>query len=63
MAKRLKEACSKFNAANGISVTDRERAGTSIRSDAKSEPLRQKGCNRIDRLVCYSGKGGMCETK
>ena len=62
LTKKLKEACSKFKSANGISVTVRERAGTSIRSDAKSEPLRQKGCNRIDFLKCYSGKGGMCET-
>ena len=46
---------------NGINVTVRERAGTSIRSDAKSEPLRTKGCDRDDCLVCSSGKPGMCD--
>ena len=62
LSKKLKETCSKFKAASGISVTVRERAGQSMRSDAKSEPLRQKGCNRAECLVCCSGKGGMCET-
>ena len=61
LTKKLKDICSKFKTANGINVTVRKRAGTSIRSDAKSEPLRTKGCDRDDCLVCPSGKPGMCE--
>ena len=61
LTRKLKEICGKFKNANGISVTVRERAGTSVRSDCKSEPLRKKGCDRLDCLVCASGKPGMCE--
>ena len=32
-----------------------------VRSDAKSEPLRMKGCKRADCLCCSNGKPGMCE--
>ena len=62
LTKRLKETCANFKAASGINISVRERAGISLRSDAKSEPLRRKGCNRIDCLVCSGGKAGMCET-
>ena len=34
----------------------------SVRSDAKAEPLRLKGCGRKDCLCCSKGKPGMCET-
>ena len=62
LTKKLKETCEKFFKSSGISVTVRERAGLSLKSDAKSEPLRRKGCNRTDCLCCAKGKPGMCET-
>ena len=61
LTKQLKEACSKFQKTSGIFVTVRERAGVSVRSDSKSEPLREKGCHRVDCLCCSRGKPGMCE--
>ena len=61
LTKQLKEACSQFQKTSGISVTVRERAGESVRSDSKSEPLREKGCHRVDCLCCSRGKPGMCE--
>ena len=40
LPKKLKDICGKFNSSNGISVTVRERAGTSVRSDCKSKILK-----------------------
>ena len=61
LTKKLKDICLNFKASNGFSVTVRERAGTLIRSDAKSEPLKTKGCDRADCQVCSSGKPIMCK--
>ena len=47
LTAKLKEACKEFQKSSGIYVTVRERAGCAVRTDAKSEPLRQKGCNRL----------------
>ena len=39
-----------------------ERAGNSVRRDAKSEPLRNKNCGRSNCMCCTSGNEGSCET-
>ena len=62
LTKDIKKVCENFEAATGIKVAVRERAGNSVRSDAKAEPLRMKGCGRVDCLCCSKGKPGMCET-
>ena len=61
LTAKLKEACKEFQKSSGIHVTVRERAGCAVRTDAKSEPLRQKGCNRLTCLCCSKGKPSMCE--
>ena len=58
----MKETFEKFFRSSGITVTEGKRPGLSLRSDAKSEPLRRKGCERTDCLCCAKGKPGMCET-
>ena len=42
-------------------MTVRERAGLSVKTDAKSEPLRDKGCQRPNCLCCSKGRPGNCE--
>jgi hypothetical protein len=61
LTAKLKEKCQQFQKTSGMSVKVRERAGLSVRSDAKSEPLRSKGCQRINCLCCSQGKPGNCE--
>ena len=39
----------------------KERAGDSLKQDAKSEPLRNRSCGRDNCLCCSSGKPGNCE--
>ena len=57
----LKDVCAKFQAASGLRVTVRERAGVSLKHDAKAEPLRNNSCGRHDCLCCSKGKPGKCE--
>ena len=52
----MKEACRKFEEATNIRVAVKLRAGRSLKSDAKSEPLRRADCNREDCLCCAQGK-------
>ena len=61
LTQKLKETCRKFQIASNIKVTVRERAGISVKTDAKSEPLRSKSCGRVDCLCCSKGKPGKCE--
>jgi hypothetical protein len=61
MTKNLKDTCNKFHQATGIKVTVRERAGSSLKSDAKPEPLRNKSCGREECLCCSKGRPGKCE--
>ena len=58
----LKSACNKYYEATGVQVTVCLRAGFSVGSDAKSEPLRQKSCGRDNCLCCSTGHPGGCET-
>ena len=46
----------------GMDVKVVERAGKSVKSDAKSEPLRNKSCGRATCMCCSSGNEGGCET-
>ena len=57
----LKLACNKYKEATGIEVKVLLRAGASVGSDAKSEPLRGKACGRQDCLCCSTGHPGGCE--
>ena len=42
----------------GIDVRVIKRAGNSVRSDAKSEPLSDKNCGRSNCMFCSSGNEG-----
>ena len=55
LTKNLKDTCNKFHQATGIKVTVRERAGSSLKSDAKPEPLRNKSCGRASKAA-YRGR-------
>ena len=46
----------------GMDVKVVERAGKSVKSDAKSEPLRDKSCGRATCMSCSTGNEGGCET-
>ena len=52
MTKEMKGVCQKFEEVTGT--------GTSVRSIAKAEPLKEEGCRRLDCFPCSSG-GGNCE--
>ena len=60
LTKEMKDVCTKFEAVTGMRVALVERAGSSIKQLAKSEPLRKKGCNRDECFSC-STAGGNCE--
>ena len=47
LTKKLKETCEKFFKSSGISVTVRERAVLSVRSDAKSSPSRGRAVTEL----------------
>ena len=61
LTKKLKHTCNKFQQATGIKVTVRQRAGASMKTDTKAEPLRNKSCGREDCLCCAKGRPGKCE--
>ena len=50
MAELMKAECEKFEKLHGIRVQVCLKAGQSVRSDAKSEPLRNIGCARENCL-------------
>jgi hypothetical protein len=54
MLDKLKTVCEKFEKDNGIKVKVCPRAGRSVKTDAKAEPLRKLGCDREDCLPCRS---------
>ena len=60
MTKQMKEICRKFEEVTGWRVPVIERAGNSVRSIAKADPLKAKGCKMADCFLCSSG-GGNCE--
>ena len=62
MVDRMREEVAKFEKVHGIHVPIIQRAGKSVRSDVKPEPLRKAGCGRLECLVCRSGdKQGDCQ--
>ena len=52
MLDRMKSVCTKFDETLGIRVQVCPRAGMSVKTDAKPEPLRKLGCGRLDCLPC-----------
>ena len=44
-----------------MNVVVKLRAGKSVKSDAKSEPLRNDECGRKDCMCCETGNPGGCE--
>ena len=61
LTEKMKAACRDFGISMGMDVRVIERAGNSVRSDAKSEPLRNKSCGRGDCMCCSSGNEGGCD--
>ena len=60
MSKDMKAVCRSFESVTGWRVPVVERAGLAMRSIAKAEPLKEKGCKRDDCFPCTTG-GGNCE--
>ena len=56
----MRAVCNDFEKVTGWRVPVVERAGRAMRSMAKAEPLKKKGCRREDCFPCSSG-GGNCE--
>ena len=63
MIKQMEAECSKFKMLHGIRVQVRHKTGQTVRTDAKTEPLRKTGCDRDDCLPCQSpsNRKGDCE--
>ena len=61
MTRDMKEVCKRFECVTGRRVVVQERAGDSVKSTAKAEPLRNQSCGRIDCFPCTTGGGGKCE--
>ena len=61
LEKALKGACADFERATNIKVVVKLRAGQSLKSDSKAEPLRMKECGRNECLCCSKGNPGGCE--
>ena len=63
MLEKMKTLCEQFQERHGIKVVICPRAGSSVRTDAKPDPLRKLGCNREECLPCKSAdkSGGDCE--
>ena len=60
MTKDMRAVCNDFEKVTGWRIPVVERAGRAMRSVAKAEPLKRKGCNRDDCFPCTTG-GGNCE--
>ena len=56
MVEQMKTECSKFEKLHGIRVKVCLKAGQSVRTDAKSQPLKKTGCERNDCLPCHKGE-------
>ena len=59
----MRSVCTKFEETHGMRVQVCPRAGKSVKTDAKPEPLRKLGCGRLECLPCQSSgrKKGDCE--
>ena len=60
MTRDMRAVCNDFEKVTGWRIPVVERAGKAMRSVAKAEPLKRKGCNRDDCFPCTTG-GGNCE--
>ena len=60
LTKDARDVCAKFEQISGMRVSVVERAGQAIKTLAKSEPLKKKGCEREKCFPCRTG-GGNCE--
>ena len=60
MTRDMKAVCKNFEKVTGWRIPVVERAGKAMRSMAKAEPLKKKGCQRTDCFPCTTG-GGNCE--
>ena len=60
MTKDMKAVCRDFEMVTGWRIPVVERAGKAMRSMAKAEPLKKKGCERDDCFPCTT-RGGNCE--
>ena len=54
LLQKTKSQCEKFEKAHGVKVQICPKAGCSVKSDAKPDPLRKVGCFREDCLPCKS---------
>ena len=61
LSQKVRNVCNDYETATGMKVTLKLRAGASLKSDAKSEPLREKECGRESCFCCGSGNPGGCE--
>ena len=61
LSENIKKACRDYEVATGICVRLKLRAGAKMGADAKSEPLRNKECGRLDCFSCKSDSPGGCE--
>ena len=48
LTRDARDVCAKFEQVSGMRVSVVERAGQAIKHLAKSEPLKRKGCGRLD---------------
>ena len=60
MTREMREVCKNFEEVTGWRIPVLERAGRSVMSIAKAEPLKKDECRRSDCFPCTSG-GGNCE--
>ena len=61
LSNAVKKVCAEYEVATGIKVSLKLRAGASLKSGCKSEPLRLKECGRPSCFCCASGNPGGCE--
>ena len=61
LTDKLRLACKKFGDSQKLDVSVRLRAGRSVKSDVKSEPLRKQECDREKCMCCSTGNPGGCE--
>ena len=54
LMEKLKSECTKFERQHGIKVKICPRAGKSVTSDARPEPLRRDGCERLECMPCQT---------
>ena len=61
MTENMKRICGSFEKETGMRVVAVERAGSKVKQDCKSEPLRDVKCKRKECFCCSTGEKGNCE--